>query len=112
MALHDEVNTLLHLPAGYIYSISSSFEKDSVGARGLRWSWLHPATNKTQIDDIAKLIKDAVALYPGLEEAHWTEFRDLLLVHARPMAQNAPLAARAKAAVGAAPAAAAPKAAA
>ena len=73
--MHDEENSVIIVPAGYLVCVSGNHSDDS-GAQGFRWSYLDGT-----LDAVTECIKRLEAIQeamPELQEGDYETWRDCL----------------------------------
>ena len=69
--VHDEVNTCLYIPPGYMVAITGGFSAEN-GASGLRWSLLDHASH-ADVVACASRVQDISVAFPEVDYKDWKE---------------------------------------
>jgi hypothetical protein len=83
---HDEPNTCVVVPAGYIMVITGKFSdaKEAEGAQGMRWSILD-STSKKELVAVKNIVEQMMDTYTELKNSEykqWCECVDKYLIPA------------------------------
>ena len=89
VVVHDEAESILHIPAGMIVSTAGLHEED-IDASGLRWGWFHPEATQPEVDNMVHVVQDSLVMYPELAESNYDEWQNLLLSSVLPHAVKPP----------------------
>ena len=67
-AVHDEIGSIITVPAGYLVFLLGNHDADGTGAYGIRWGALQ--RDKSVAQQAASIVSDVLIAYPTLENEY------------------------------------------
>ena len=81
----------MYIPQGKVVFTIGRFDKDGDGASGLRFGWFHPSLNRSEVEQVHKVVAETVTMYPKMAETNYADWKDTFSSHVMPAASPPPV---------------------